>query len=221
MIKLNKGNEPAILRENKSAWTATLLELLDQGAKVPKSLSAKYNHAEIKDCLRAECFSKCMYCESKVEFSSDFHIEHIKPKAKDRFPELTFDYENLGLACTICNRNKSDTYNEILPFINPYSDEPATHFSPFGALIRAKPADARAEFTINELKLNRNELLEHRREKRNKIKLLIRCYHGTDHGKLKKSLKRSIIREVEKDKIYAFVSKPLVEHLLSESFLGV
>ena len=87
MIKLTKGNEPAVLTANKTAWKNELRGLQNANQVVPHSVATRYNHDQVKDALRVECYSKCMYCESKVEHISYLHIEHIKPKAKNKFPE--------------------------------------------------------------------------------------------------------------------------------------
>lgn len=42
----------------------------------------------------------CVYCESKISADrSSSHVEHIKPKSQDKYPELTFDYSNLAVSC--------------------------------------------------------------------------------------------------------------------------
>lgn len=214
MIKLTKGSEPAILTANKLTWTTELLNLISSNKPVPKTLATKYNNKEVKVALKSECYSKCMYCESKVEYISDLHIEHIKPKAKDKFPELTFEYENLGLACGVCNRHKSDIYDTTLPFINPYIDDPTNHFISCGSFIWAKPGDKQAKLTASELQLNRPDLVEVRGERLKAIKELIDSYHIELNLTLKESIKKQILMEVEKDKVYSFCSKTLVDTLV-------
>lgn len=211
MIKLTKGAEPAVLTANKVTWTTQLRALQDDNQPVPQTLATKYNNDEVKDALRNEGLSKCMYCESKVEHISDLHIEHIKPKAKDKFPDLTFEYDNLGLACPVCNRNKSDTYDEAVPFINPYVDAPANHFISFGFAIWAKPGDNRAKLTENEIELNRPGLLEARGERLKVIRGLIESYHLETNVTVKVSIKKQILKEVDRDKIYSFCCKTLVD----------
>lgn len=214
MIKLTKGAEPAVLIANKVAWRTRLRELQNDDKPVPKSLETKYNNDEVKDALRNEGFSKCMYCESKVEHISDLHIEHIKPKAKDKFPDLTYEYDNLGLACPVCNRNKSDTYDPAVPFINPYIDNPTNHFTSVGFAIWAKAGDNRAKLTENEIELNRPELLEARGERMKVIRGLIESYHIESNDTLKTSIKKQILKEVDRDKIYSFCCKSLVDALI-------
>lgn len=214
MIKLTKGNEPNVLTVNKVKWTNQLRDLQNSNQVVPQTLSTRYNQDEVKDALRAESLSKCMYCESKVEHISDLHIEHIKPKAKDKFPDLTFEYDNLGLACPVCNRNKSSTYDIAVPFINPYIDDPSAHFVSLGTIIWAKPGDNRASLTENELDLNRPDLIESRYERLKTIRGLIESYHITVNLTVKASIKKQILKEVDKDKIYSFCCKALVDKSL-------
>ena len=211
MIKLIKGTEPAILAGNKATWTSSLRALQIANSNVPKSLATKYNHDEVKDALRLEGRSKCMYCESKVEHISDLHIEHIKPKAKNKFPDLTYEYTNLGLACPVCNRNKSDTYDPILPFINPYVDNPSNHFYPCGSFVFAKPNDKRARLTEIEVDLNRAGLVETRNERIKTIRELLDSYSSEQNQTLKTALKKQLLIEVGEDKIYSFCCKALVD----------
>lgn len=214
MIKLTKGAEPAILTANKATWTAQLLAHIAAGTKVPKSLENNYNTKEIKDALRTESKSKCMYCESVLGHITFEHIEHIKPKAKHRFPQLTFEYNNLGLACPKCNMNKSDTYDNANPFIDPYNDTPQNHFTAVGAFVWANSGDARAKISEIEIDLNRPELLETRGERMKTIKTLVDNYNTSPAGALKDALKKEIEREIEVDKPYSFCAKKLVETLM-------
>ena len=70
----------------------------------------------------------CIYCESKVEINSS-HIEHIKPKANNMFPQLVFSYDNIVVSCNgnchaedeshySCGHIKENEYDDI-KFLNP------------------------------------------------------------------------------------------------------
>lgn len=50
----------------------------------------------------------CKICGKQSKYRRDFHIDHIKPLAKDG---LTIE-ENLQILCRACNLRKSDIYNE-------------------------------------------------------------------------------------------------------------
>lgn len=49
----------------------------------------------------------CMLCHST---SGPMHVDHIKPRSK--YPELTFDFNNLQILCESCNQGKSDKYED-------------------------------------------------------------------------------------------------------------
>lgn len=215
MIKLVKGVEPQILIDNKANWKAKLLGHYKDGTKPPAALKTAYNQSSVKEGLKDESSSKCMYCESRIGHVSYEHIEHVKPKASDKYPELTYEYDNLGIACQKCNMNKGDDYDDNTPFINPYIDDPADHFNFFGAMIWAKAGNERAELTENELELNRPELLEARMERMNSVRALIDRYLLMDEGVLKKSLKKQIEIEISKIKIYSMCTSTLAKSMLN------
>lgn len=215
MIKLTKEGEPAVLKDNKKDWTDKLLQHIANNEKVPKSLESSYNKDDVKEALRRECNGKCMYCESTVNHITFEHIEHIKPKAKTKFPELTFEYSNLGLACPKCNMNKSDTYDTSIPFINPYADQPENHFTAYGAYIWAKSGNDRAKLTELEIELNRPELLEKRGERIKAIKELIDNYNTTPDSPLKNALLKEIKIEISKEKEYSFCLTELTNNLIN------
>lgn len=215
MIQLSKNGEPPILSANKATWTAELMDYIQRGEKVPSSVSNRYNNPEVKESLRKESNSKCIYCESNVQHITYEHIEHLKPKAKDKYPELTFEYENLGLSCPKCNMNKGSEYDENLPYLNPFVDNPENHFKAVGALIWALPGDRRAKLTEIDIELNRPELLEVRLERLNSIRSLVEIYNQETNPRLKQSLKKEIETEISEDKPYSFVASKLVEALLN------
>lgn len=191
MIKLNKQECPEILQQNKESWTQELLQAIKNEDKTT-NLKNKYNHPEIKKILKEDCYEKCMYCESKVTHIDYGDIEHIKPKTK--YPDLTFDWDNLGFACKKCNNNKHDHYDEQNPFVNPFQENPSEFFYSIGAIIRSKEGNTRAEITENTIKLNRPELIERRHEHLQQINLLIKIYNKTD----KQEIKEEILEEIKK-----------------------
>ena len=143
--------------------------------------AGNYKHANNKDALRLASFDKCMYCESKISHIDHAHVEHIKPKAENKFPELEFEWSNLGYACAVCNINKGDKYAEDCPYIDPFNDEPEIHLFPFGAFLRIRNGSERGEKTIVDIKLNRVELLEARRRRIEYMdKALVACHRTTN-----------------------------------------
>ena len=130
MKNVERVFEPNSLRENSEEWTNDLLTAIDiykkNGVNIPTKVKNKYKKKDVLDALKqmygdgyGTCF--CCYCESSIEDVSYPHIEHRKPKDKDLFPEETFNWNNLHLACEKCNKNKGkkwDTVNEILDAVN-------------------------------------------------------------------------------------------------------
>jgi 5-methylcytosine-specific restriction endonuclease McrA len=215
MIKINKRPEPNILTVNKAAWTAELLGYIGRNEKVPSNVSNRYNQNDIKDELRNECSNKCMYCESPVAHVSYEHIDHIKPKAKTKFPELTFEWTNLGLACPVCNMNKGDEYDNNLPIINPYIENPSDFILALGHFLYHKPANTKGELTKRQLKLNRPELLERRQERLESISRLIDKYHSETNLTLKQAIRAEIEIEIEDDKPYSLCAKSIFEAMMN------
>lgn len=122
----------------------------------------------IADYLRSHSSCKCMYCENP----SATTFAHYYPKMK--YPNLTFEWDNLLWACFPCNlakRNDFPLQGRQRPlFLNPMVDDPATYFvvnldsgwlSPRPGLSRAEANRAKA--TIRQYKLNRVDLPERRR----------------------------------------------------------
>lgn len=206
MIKLSKGAQPASLAANAKTWRDKVLAHHRANTELPATLASNYNQEDVKSALTQETHGKCMYCESKIAHITYAHIEHYKPKRKGRFPELTFDWSNLGLACPVCNGNKSDTFDATAPFVNPYVDEPTTHFRAEGPFVRPVPGDARAEITETELKLNRAELVERRQERLTNLWRLIRCYNLEKNETLKRGLWQQVKAEIQKSTEYSFVA---------------
>ncbi|WP_300647932.1 HNH endonuclease [Paenalcaligenes sp.] len=211
MIKINKGEKPKILHDNSDVWVDDLLGYIHRNEKVPPALGSKYNHPEIKEALKKETNSKCMYCESKVGHVSYEHIEHIRPKAKEKYPELTFDWDNLGLACPKCNMNKSDEFDPFLPLLNPYVDQPSEYLFAAGPYIYGRPGAARGQLTEKLLDLNRVELIEQRLERIEAIRQLMDSYEKEQNLTLKKLILKELLKELGVDKAYSFVTNSMVK----------
>lgn len=213
MIKIDKQSEPNVLVVNKSTWSALLMGYVARGEVVPANLSSNYNQEEVKNALREEARGKCMYCESNMSHIAHEHIEHIKPKAKDKYPDLTFEWANLGLACPKCNINKGDFYDEDVPFINPYSEDPELSLFSSGPWIYPMPGNDRGFITEQKIQLNRVDLIEKRLERINEIRRLIELYARQTNNYIKEILKKEIIKEVQPDKPYSMCTKPLLSLL--------
>jgi uncharacterized protein (TIGR02646 family) len=213
MIKLRKLKEPNLLSANKQKWTNDLMSYINKGQKIPDSVKNKYNHVDIKTVLKEETYSKCMYCESCISAVAPEHIEHYRPK--DIYPNCTFEWNNLGLACPWCNIKKLNHFDENCTFINPYFEEPNDHFISLGTMICHKPNNQRAELTELQLELNRPELMECRKERIDAIRPLIDKYETTVNPTLKDVLKKNIEKEMLDDKPYAMCVRAIVKAMIN------
>lgn len=89
-------------------------------------------------------------------------VEHIYPKSLD--PTKTYDWDNLTLACEVCNQLKSNHDPNMQYIIDPYNIEPAVHLNFVGTIMHVVTADY-GQNTKSILKLNRAQLCERRMEK--------------------------------------------------------
>lgn len=214
MIKLTKLTKPKVLVDNADSWTKELMGFVSKGEKAPKAVQDRYNHPEIKAVLTKETTGKCMYCEGFIGAVSYSHIEHFRPKT--HYPSKTFEWENLGLGCQVCNTNKNDVFDENLPYINPYYEDPDDFFLFLGTMIMQKPGCARAENMWKQLKLNRGELMEQRKDAIEKVSNLVERYNSATDPAIKAMLRKNILVEIGPDKQYSRFVKSAIEQMTNE-----
>lgn len=122
---------PDSLKVNAKKWTVELLLAIKanktKGTKIPPKSINRYKQPDVLDSLKkmygngkGGCY--CCYCESEVETVSYPHIEHRKPKSI--YPELSFEWNNLHLACPKCNTAKGNQYDKANPILDAVSDIP-------------------------------------------------------------------------------------------------
>lgn len=167
-------------------------------------LNGNYKHPVNKEALKKANSDKCMYCESKISQIDFAHIEHFKPKATDKYPELEFVWDNLGYACPKCNNAKSDKFHNDTPYIDPYSEDPSEYFYATGAWLFIKNGSERSEISIRDIELNRPELLEKRLEKITEIQKSINSCHRTSNEALKAAALNELEQESCSEKEYSF-----------------
>lgn len=167
MIKINRSPKPKILQEKESEWLNNLKNASNEGEK--KKAQKKYGNRKVKNALMKMFHGKCAYCESKINHIDYGDIEHYRPKSK--FEDLTFEWSNLLLACSICNNNKGDEFpeqDEDGPIINPCDDEPNEHFdfvfkdkiaSVYGTTSRGMTTEKILELNRYDLRTRRSEFV--------------------------------------------------------------
>lgn len=155
-------------------------------------LGEEFEGREIKRKLAAHFFIEqkgiCAYCEQSLAIvlpntkQSDIsHLEHIKPKARNRYPQETFNQKNLILSCNgfdcnyepenpeFCGHNKNQLYNGRL-FLNPTLVENIENYFEYTIEGEIFPADElsdndrdKAEYMIDLLELKNPILVDMRK----------------------------------------------------------
>lgn len=169
----------------------------------PTALVGNYKHLDNKLALQNASYDKCMYCESKVSHIYYGDVEHIKPKGI--YPQLKFDWDNLGFVCAKCNGAKWNQYDEQTSYINPYQEDPADHVIAVGAFIKHKKGSERGEITIIDIDLNRVNLIEKRQARINEIEKAVDSCFRTSNEILKQNALSELKKEAEADKEYSMI----------------
>jgi Restriction endonuclease len=175
----------------------------------PNALKTNYKHPKNKLALKEASADKCMYCESKIGHISFGDVEHIRPKS--RYPHLEHEWDNLGYVCSICNNQKLDKFHEDAPYIDSYSDQPEDHLMGMGAFILQKRGSERGEITIKDVSLNRNALVEKRKNKLDEVQKAVESCFRTKNEALRKDALEQLKLEASVDKEYSFFVKKLLQ----------
>lgn len=210
MIKINKGAKPQILHDKAEEWRDELLAKLEAGEEVSDYQKSRYNRPDIKTAIVAETDGKCAYCESKILHVDFGDIEHILPKSER--PEFWFEWQNLTLACGVCNNKKRAYYDELLPLLDPHTDDPEGRLLFFGPMARAFPGDGNAQMTERILDLNRPRLLERRTERLDQLLTLATLIEQTPEP-VKSLLVDDFRKETESDREYASLARTVARHI--------
>ncbi|GBE16312.1 HNH endonuclease [bacterium BMS3Abin15] len=199
MIKLNRPNCP----------NQTELDTMKNGVSAEWSSISQPLKTSLKNALKEACCGKCMYCESMVSHTYFGDVEHIKPK--DKFPNLKFDWDNLGFVCAKCNNAKSNKYDGDTPHINPYTEEPNDEIIFAGPMIFSKNGSERGKITILDIDLARVELFEKRKTRLEQIDKAIGQCNGYENSRLKADAIEELKKEASEDKEYSLCIKYLLK----------
>jgi len=144
-----------------------------------------------------------MYCESRVTDVYFGDVEHIHPK--DQFPELEYEWGNLGFVCAKCNNSKSNKWFDETPFIDPYSEDPNDAITALGQWLFSRPGSDRGRVTLHEIKLNRPDLLQNRLEKLDRIQEILDLMAKAPNDAVRNALSSRIEAELGPDAEYCLV----------------
>lgn len=176
----------------------------------PSALQTNYKHPENKEALlRASC-GKCMYCESQVSHVYFGDVEHIRPKAVGKYPELEFVWTNLGFCCARCNNAKSDRFDATCPLVDPYSEDPDAHLLAFGSSVRHKAGSERGAITISTTDLNRAELIERRAMRLVQLQYALDACYRTANEVVRVTLLAALDEEGAADKEFSMFAAALI-----------
>ncbi|RYZ90008.1 MAG: hypothetical protein EOP04_05265 [Proteobacteria bacterium] len=201
MIKLDKLKTTVEMEAQIQARISQFEELKNRGEEIPKNLLNAYNNDEIKNLLKQETNEKCAYCESKMLHVDYGDIEHIVPKGEDAL--LRYSYENLTLACGVCNTNKS-THLDV---INPYEVDPTKHLFALGPMVLRRPHSDEGLLTEKRLRLNRPALLLKRAERLESLASIGDSIAKTSKENIKKVLLEELSFQCADNTEYSFVAK--------------
>lgn len=198
MIKVTRSSIPTILNTKSSQWTDELckarqkyyadLKDYEQGKSShkpdhPDAVKSRYGHEKVKQSLQNMFGTKCAYCESPVTAVSYQHVEHFRPQSI--YPMLAYDWNNLLLACSVCNsgfkRDQFPLVNGTKPsedplnpcslddsdnnaLINPCIDDPQDFFTFSDEWVVCRGRKIRAIYTRDICGLNREYLKDERKK---------------------------------------------------------
>jgi HNH endonuclease len=204
LTKLTLGDE---IIQHITETISEYQRLIDAGKEIPKSISDRYKSSDIKASLWQETKYKCAYCESRIQHIDYGDVEHMQPKINGAWHR--FAYENLTIACGVCNTNK----HQHLGILNPYVDEPSDHLMAEGPMVIRRPGSDSGMITEQRLRLNRPALLERRTERLDAVARLWDQYARTLNAGIRGVLLAEIRRECSAEMEYSFVVSEYVRRV--------
>ena len=164
---VDRGPEPQGLDSIRSKFTPDWVNYYKKctGQKPEDSLWSKFR----KD-IKERFSDLCAYCERRCDDDIG-EIDHFKPKS--RFPNLVYEWSNLILACSNCNRSKDNKWppgGYIDPCEVLLQERPEIYFEYDAATCHIIPLDGlspamnnRAIIMIKHLNLNGEDHINRRR----------------------------------------------------------
>lgn len=172
MNPFKRGDAPQVLTEAGPAAADSFVKRCDEdpGASFfwPKR-DGRSILPIIREALAALTSDHCSYCDGyPIDTTGEKEVDHFRPKRA--FPREAFDWKNLYLVCTACNKAKLDEWNAQLlrPDDPTYSFERYFWVDALTGELKSNPAasdedQARAKETIRIFNLQRGGLCSERR----------------------------------------------------------
>lgn len=167
MMKMQRPQQPAWLKENYKKWGRRFKKKLENPAKKDEFVWATHQKTKVNVklllILRNATKKHCAFCDDKIKKGT---IEHFRPTSK--FPLLSYVWKNLFPSCNDCQEKKNEFDRDLLkPDLEDYEFRRYFLYNPFSGKIDVNPQASetektKAEITIKIYKLNRAELIEDR-----------------------------------------------------------
>lgn len=194
MRKLNvRGQAPAYLAAREPSALQAVERQLAAGKRSASFQSGLYGSDDVREALFLMHYGKCCYCEAQIEPVATAEVEHYRPKGavineitgetlKPGYYWLAYNWDNLLISCPKCNSVKykgnrfplldeltrdlpnKDISSEHPLLINPSITDPSDLIRFRFGVAYAVGNDIRAQTTIDVLGLNRETLVDARRE---------------------------------------------------------
>jgi len=101
-----------------AAWVELAQQALEDALREAADHEARreiYADNRVRAAREALFHDKCAYCESKITATSDWEVEHFRPKARvaerpdhPGYYWLAYRWSNLYPSCTLCNQRRKD-----------------------------------------------------------------------------------------------------------------
>lgn len=238
MIHVDKpAAAPAVLTTEGAVETRKFCEAYERdpagyrrGEKTFEFDGAIYGHATVKEALKTAQHGKCAFCESPITHVQYGDVEHFRPKkgfvhrkalVRPGYYWLAYDWDNLLLACQICNqRHKRNAFplqsgsrrarshrqsitKEIPVFVQPAKEDPSVAIGFREHVPIARKRSSRGRRTIEGLGLKRRELMEERERHLGTIKLLLDAKRALPVGRLRDAIEAHLRRATQDTEPFA------------------
>lgn len=193
MIRIVKPAAPAVLLEKGGAARRKMEAAHGRGSRKFEFDASIYAAKPVKAALRKSQHDKCAFCESFFAHVGHGDVEHFRPKAGYKQKEggrltrpgyywLAYEWNNLFYSCELCNQcfkrnlfplkdgrrrarsHKYDLEKEEPLLVDPARVDPALYVTFRGEICHAVEGCREGDVTIQVLGLNREKLLDVRRD---------------------------------------------------------
>lgn len=199
MIGITKPPAPIILLDQGTAAARQLCADHSRGVRTFDFKNSIYAAPAVKDALRVAQHRKCAFCESVFDHTGYGDVEHFRPKAgyKQREADelrqpgyywLAYAWDNLFYSCQLCNqrfkrnlfplkdgRRRAYSHTHKLSkeepmLVDPSAREPSRYIGFRQEYAFAVGGCREGECTIAILGLNREALVEYRRDRLQRLR---------------------------------------------------